>query len=264
MRSRMIRVILSCVLLCSLLITAAHAAAAPRIIINGTPLNGVFISDSTMFAPVRRVFEGCGYAVGWDSANGCAIVALEDNTVILAPQDGCRNVNGTLFAPVRRIAEILGAQVSWDEAASAAYLEISGIEMADAALAFDTGFPAYTEDDLYWLARIIYAEAQGESMEGKIAVGNVILERVRSPQFPDTICGVIFDRLWGVQFEPVINGRIYNTPDESCIEAARRALEGECVVVNCLYFLNPVKATNRWIINNRGFYMTIGNHDFYV
>ncbi len=101
-------------------------------------------------------------------------------------------------------------------------------------------------------------------MEGKIAVANTILERVASDEFPDTIYGVIFDDKYCVQYEPVSNGTIYNTPDEDCYEAARRALEGEQAVEGCLYFFNPVKATSNWIANNRDYVTTIGNHVFYA
>lgn len=75
----------------------------------------------------------------------------------------------------------------------------------------------YNADDLYWLARIISAESRGESLDGKIAVGNVVLNRVASSDFPDTIYGVIFDDRWGGQFEPVRNGTIYQTPTEDSV-----------------------------------------------
>jgi len=255
---------MSACLIASAVLTSTVFAVPPRIIINDTEaITGAFISDGTMYAPVRRVFEACGYTVGWNSANSAAVVTSGDKTILLPQWDGCRNINSTLYAPIRKIAEILDAQVTWDGGTSTVFLEIKGtvqLSVASVAMSLYT----YTDDDLYWLARIIYAEAQGESMEGKIAVGNVILERVRCPDFPDTIYGVIFDRVWGVQFEPVKNGRIYCTPDESCYEAARRVLEGESAVINCLYFLNPVKAANRWIINNRNYVKTIGNHDFYA
>ena len=101
-------------------------------------------------------------------------------------------------------------------------------------------------------------------MEGKIAVANTILERVASDEFPDTIYGVIFDEKYGTQYEPVSNGTIYNTPDEDCYEAARRALNGEQVVEGCLYFFNPAKATSNWIAENRPYVTTIGNHVFYA
>ena len=108
------------------------------------------------------------------------------------------------------------------------------------------------------------AEACAEPAEGKIAVGNVVLNRVRSDEFPDTIFGVIFDRKYGVQFEPVLNGTIYCEPDKDCLQAAARALAGENVVGESLYFFNPELAQSTWISDNRLYCMTIGGHDFYL
>ena len=84
----------------------------------------------------------------------------------------------------------------------------------------------YSEEDLYWLARIISAESRGEPLEGQIAVGNVVLNRVDSDNYPDTIKEVIFDRNHGVQFEPVENGTVYDDPTPTSVLAAKLALEG--------------------------------------
>lgn len=127
-----------------------------------------------------------------------------------------------------------------------------------------TTTPTYTEDEVYWLSRIIEAEAAGEPFAGKVAVGEVILNRVASSDFPNTIWTVIFDNKFGVQFEPTINGTIYNTPSEESINAAKTALSGSNYVGDCLYFLNPTKAQSNWIVKNRTYYTTIANHDFYL
>lgn len=120
------------------------------------------------------------------------------------------------------------------------------------------------EEDLYWLSRIIHAEAQGEPYVGKVAVGNVILNRVKSSDFPNSIYGVVFDRQFGyTQFSPVLDGSINNTPNADSINAARDALNGQRPVGEALYFLNPRKATNFWIVHNRKLMQTIGDHDFY-
>ncbi|SCY01755.1 cell wall hydrolase [Alkaliphilus peptidifermentans] len=120
------------------------------------------------------------------------------------------------------------------------------------------------DDDLYWLSRIIHAEAQGEPYKGKVAVGNVVLNRVKSDEFPNSIYGVVFDKQHGyTQFSPVIDGTIYNTPNSESIEAAKEALNGAKPVGDVLYFLNPRKSTNFWIVENRKFFTTIADHDFY-
>ncbi len=127
-----------------------------------------------------------------------------------------------------------------------------------------TGSRGNDRDDLYWMSRIIHSEAQGESYEGKVAVGNVIMNRVSSKLFPNTIKGVVFDKQNGyTQFSPVIDGSIYNTPDEESIRAAKEVLNGARPVGDALYFLNPRKSTNFWIVKNRKLKTTIGLHDFY-
>lgn len=121
------------------------------------------------------------------------------------------------------------------------------------------------DDKIFWLSRIIHAEAQGETYIGKVAVGNVVLNRVVSDKFPNTIYGVIFDKQYGhTQFSPVLDGSIYNTPNKDSVKAAMEALDGERPAEEALYFLNPRKATNFWIVRNREFLLTIEGHDFYL
>ena len=114
-----------------------------------------------------------------------------------------------------------------------------------------------------WLSRIISAESRGESLRGQVAVGNVILNRVASGQFPDTIRDVIFDRKDAVQFEPVANGTIYSEPTAQSVLAARLALNGTSVVGNSLYFFNPSYSSGSWVRQNRPYHGTIGCHVFY-
>lgn len=121
----------------------------------------------------------------------------------------------------------------------------------------------YTDEDVYWLSRLIEAEAGGESYKGKIAVGNSVLSRVLSSEFPNNVVKVIFDRKFAVQYQPTANGAIYNTPSDDSIIAAISALEGVWHISDCLYFFNPRTATNNWISRNREYHSTIGNHDFY-
>ena len=122
----------------------------------------------------------------------------------------------------------------------------------------------YNSTDLYWLSRIIHAEARGESYKGKVAVGNTILNRVKSNDFPNTVKGVVFDRKYGVQYTPVANGTIYNEPDQNSINAAKDAMNGVNYAGKSLYFYNPVTAPNAWAGKNRPFYASIGNHNFHL
>ena len=124
------------------------------------------------------------------------------------------------------------------------------------------------EDDLdpdcvLWLARIIYCESCGQPFEGQVAVGSVVLNRVDSPEFPNTIFSVIFDRKYGVQFTPAGTGAVWCTPDETSIEAAKTALRGNRTDERILYFMNADLATSSWISDNREFAFKIGDHSFY-
>ena len=126
------------------------------------------------------------------------------------------------------------------------------------------GASFYREDEVYWLSKIISAESRGEPAHGQIAVGNVILNRVRSASFPNTIYGVIFDRKYGVQFSPISDGSIYNEPTYKCILAAKACLEGYSISDDILYFYHPpYKGAECWASKNRPYAFSIGGHDFY-
>ena len=159
------------------------------------------------------------------------------------------------MVPVRALAAAMGAEVVWDETARTVDLTSGGGV---------PGQPSYTQEDLYWLSRIISAESQGEPLLGKLAVGTVVLNRVASPEFPDTIYDVIFDRKWGVQFTPVANGAIYWEPTQESVTAAKLVLEGARAAGNSLYFQNPDLTSDRWAANNRPYVTTIGCHWFYA
>lgn len=120
------------------------------------------------------------------------------------------------------------------------------------------------DEDLYWLSRIISTEAQSEPYEGKIAIGDVILNRVKSKAHPDTIKDVIFEYYNGKpQFTPVADGTIYDDPDKESIEAAKDVLKGANVAKDSTYFFNPSKSGGAWIKKNKDFVIKIGNHAFY-
>lgn len=117
-----------------------------------------------------------------------------------------------------------------------------------------------TNSDTYLLARCIYAEARGESYTGQVAVGAVVLNRVRSPEFPNTIAGVIYQKH---AFTAVTDGQINLTPDQTAINAAKDALAGWDPTGGCLYYYNPAKATSEWIFS-RETVVTIGKHVFAI
>ena len=118
-----------------------------------------------------------------------------------------------------------------------------------------------TSANQYLLARLVYAEARGESYKGKVAVAAVVLNRVRSSSFPNTISGVIYQ---SGAFESVSNGSIYNTPTDECLRAAREAMNGWDPTGGCLYFYNARNVSSSSWILTRTVKTVIGNHSFAV
>ena len=112
--------------------------------------------------------------------------------------------------------------------------------------------------DLYLLAKLINAEARGETYKGQVAVGAVVLNRVKSSSFPNTISGVIYQPY---AFTCVNDGQINYSPSQSAISAAKDALNGWDPTNGCIYYYNPKIATSKWIYS-RPTVITIGNHVF--
>jgi len=117
-----------------------------------------------------------------------------------------------------------------------------------------------SESEAYLLGRLVHGEARGEPYVGKVAVAAVVLNRVRSPLFPNTIAGVIYQ---AGAFDAVLDGQINLTPDEDSLRAARDALAGWDPSGGCLYYYNPETATNEWIWT-RQVQLTIGQHAFAI
>lgn len=168
-----------------------------------------------------------------------------------------REENGVLMVPVRRICEAFGAEINWND-------ELCAVDIKTTGKPIMSGDEFYDEDDLYWMSRIINAESRGEILKGKIAVGNVVLNRMRSDSFPDTIKGVIFDTVGGVQFSPAYSGAIYMRPSTECVVAAKMVLEGAVVTEDALYFIPNRFAETCWASRNRPYDMCIDGHTFFA
>lgn len=117
---------------------------------------------------------------------------------------------------------------------------------------------SYTSSDTQLLARLIHAEARGETYSGKVAVGAVVLNRVKSPSFPNTISGVIYQPY---AFTCVSDGQIGLSPDASALSAAKDAMNGWDPSYGSLYYYNPSVATSKWIFSRKTV-VTIGKHVF--
>ena len=130
-----------------------------------------------------------------------------------------------------------------------------GISLGNSASA-----STYNESEIYLLARLVHGEARGEPYIGKVAVAAVVLNRVRSASFPNTISGVIYQ---AGAFDCVADGQINLTPDSDSIRAARDAMNGWDPSGGCIYYYNPATATSSWIWS-REVRLTIGAHAFAV
>lgn len=119
---------------------------------------------------------------------------------------------------------------------------------------------SYNGSDTYLLAKCIYAEARGEPYTGQVAVGAVVLNRVRHSEFPNSISGVIYQP-WA--FTAVHDGQINLEPNDSAMRAAKDAMAGWDPTNGCIYYYNPAKTTNKWIWS-RPVQLVIGKHNFAI
>ena len=239
--------------------------------VNNTTLGEVgLVINGITYLPLRAVANALGLSASYNSTT--RTMTVSGGGLYLTATDGgfvtyvndrplfsfAPNVimsNGRMYIPASALTKALGMSFTL----SGDRVSVDG--------KYRPLLPAsefYREDEVFWLARIITAEAGGESLLGQIAVGDVILNRVRSQSFPNTIYGVIFDRKWGIQFSPVANGTIYNSPTYTAILAARICLEGTSLSDDAMYFLNPSISTSSWIVDNRPYAYTIGNHYFFL
>lgn len=264
------RALLGILLMAAAGVLAMPAHGADRLLLNGADLweqaEARYIGQTT-YVSLRTVAQALRPDADIYWRDGAAWVVTDDVTIRACPGEQWMTVNDRAFyipdgvaftgsrvlVPVRVIARALGAEVDWSRG--------EGV-----TIRAGTGRPAaqtYTEDELYWLARIISAESRGEPLEGKLAVGTVVLNRVASSDFPDTVYGVIFDRQWGVQFTPVANGTVYDEPTQESVLAAKLVLDGARAAGESLYFIAPHLTENHWTMEHRTYITTIGCHWFY-
>ena len=122
------------------------------------------------------------------------------------------------------------------------------------------GVNGYSSSDVYLLAKTIYAEGRGEPYTGQVAIGAVVLNRVRDKAFPNTISGVVYQKH---AFTAVSDGQINLTPNDTAMKAARDALNGWDPTGGALYYYNPAVATSSWIFD-RQTVTVIGKHVFAI
>lgn len=246
-----------------LLIQPAAAARTVPVTVDDALLRQTcYLESGSTLVPLRGLLELLGgWTVSWQSGQavatngGRAIQArpgASSFTVNGVSRSGAVSLrNGRTYVPLRPLCEALGLSVQWDS-------DLGGAAVRSGKAR------SYDAEDLYWLSRIISAESRGESLEGQIAVGNVVLNRVAASEFPGTIPAVIFDRKHDVQFTPISNGTVYLPPTAQSVEAAKRVLDGENTAGRALYFYAPALSQGVWINANRTYLKTIGCHRFYL
>ena len=263
-------------LLSSLLAMSSSASSTSWVSVyidNEQFTGGIEVTDNTTFVEIRK-FSTSMYKSAKVTYNiTTKTITVQTDNLYLTATAGANYItangrylytespiymkNGVMYAPVLLMARAFDAKISWRNTNSAFYVTRGSGGIL-------SGSKYYNSDEVYWLAKIISAESQGEPLLGKIAVGNVILNRVNSSEFPNTIYGVIFDRKYGIQFSPVANGTIYKDATWESTVAAKICLEGYSVSNRILYFVNPKVSPNSWISRNRVFFRQIGNHAFYI
>ena len=256
-------------LLCGLLAAAAlslpaRAARTVPVQVDGTSLAASSrLESGVTYVPLRSLLDALGgWELSWDSGRQAAVAVSGSARLTASPAADTLTVNGVTragkvyvengrtYVPLRLTAELLGGRAAWDPYLGGAAVTSAGAD--------------HDAVSLYWLSRIVSAESRGESLTGQIAVGNVVLNRVRSADFPGTVPAVVFDRRDAVQFEPVENGTVYDAPTAQSVEAAKLALSGRNVIGDALYFYAPALSQGVWINANREYLQTIGCHRFYL
>ena len=231
-----------------------------RIIIDNQNVNMRFeIDNGARYLPIRQVCEYLGATVHWNEEY---LVSIEYGDSRYYPDFFI--TGGIAYTSETYIKEVFGLNYQYHEQLNVLTINTDELESSIAdVLAIMPTYDNYSQEDLKWMAQIIHAESNGEPYEGKLAVGNVILNRMNYSQYPNTIKGVIFDHKHGVQFTPTINGSIYNTPSTDSYMAAIEVLEGKMNAEDALFFYNPRYAKSTWVSRNRLFAFAVNNHHFY-
>lgn len=242
----------------------------------GVTLSRSYLIDGTTYVPFREYCDayGIGGAVGWEDESKTATYRADGLSIDVTIGQPYLRANGRIFfrnaanllidgrtyVPVRAISAAFDKEVLWQDDGIERSVTLSGKSRA-----IEGATEIYDEESLLWLARVICAESIGEPLLGKIAVGNVVMNRIASELFPDSVYDVIFDCRGGSkQFYRPGDPYIMREPTEECYLAAKICLEGYSVSKETLFYLNPRIATNFWIVKNRPYLFSIGLHDFYA
>lgn len=273
---RALALLLALCLLCPGLAAAADDGGAQSVpvYIDGLLSARAYVSGQAVFLPPEAVCAAARLSMSWSEDNGTLTLSVPgavltghkgdgyfeaDGRYIYAP-DGWLVKGDVLYLPSDAVERLFGVKINVSE-------KRDRLELSTDKLAVISGGANYYElnydaELLYWLPQIINAEAKFEPLAGQIGVGNVVMNRLRSPDFPDTIFEVIYDTEHTVQFEPISTGGIFQEPTEQATIAAYLCLEGYSTVGGSLYFVNPEFGSG-WFDSSLELVETIGHHNFY-
>lgn len=248
--------IISALLAGMLLWPALPTSAATAMDFVDVNLNGVvlafdkrpFVQEGRTMMPLRTLANALGAEASWDSEHEIITLHHDGDVIYLKIGVKAYTLNGNATAidtapilhegqtmvPLRIVAETLGCEVSWQEEENTVLLTKEGL-VVDEALAD----PGFSEEDLLWLARIVNVEGLDIGYEAKLAIANVVLNRVASDDFPDSVYDVIKDKGYTVQFPPAHRSTFDSLkPDAQSLQVAEDALRGSNNIEDCLYFNN--------------------------
>lgn len=258
--------------------TAAEKAPYPdvRVYFDGLLSDRAYMIDSTVYASFNALcmMDGIEPAISYDgsvlsvSAAGLTIEAqsaaqyMVANGRYLYLPEGFYFIKDELYLPLSALSRIFCTSAVFDP-------NEMRIDINTSAMSLIVGGETYYQDnftfeEVFWLPQIISAEAKNQPLAGQIGVGNVVMNRVKSEHYPNNIYDVIFDTVGGVQFNPIINGMIYNDPSPESVAAAYMCLEGYNTVGEAMFFVNPWLADDGWFRWSRTFVVSIGAHNFYM
>lgn len=241
-------------------------------------INGNFIKcvekpiliNGTTYIPLRAFSDAVGGTIGWDENENAATLTKDEHIFIFYPErdyslvDGEKSdyvsifYNDLTFIPVRAVSDVLGYSVEWDDFYLTVKITAPAVEIPENVVDY-----SYTYDDILYLSKITHIESGYQHFDVKLGVAGTVVNRVKSPKFPNTIKDVIFDTKYSVQFPPAHTEKINNIPSKDSIIASKCVLNGVNVVGNSLYFVDTLYAPSSWVHNNRPRHITIHDMSFY-
>lgn len=207
------------------------------------------LKEDRVYVVARTLTDALGQEIQWLAESQQVHISHPDLSILLTIGQSTAVVNeevytldappfiqdGRTYIPLRMVSEVLGCQVEWDSQTYTAHITKADYQM-DQAFVYQR---PYSDDDLFWLSKIVEVESDFQSVPMKIGIANVVLNRVKDPRFPNTVHDVIFDNVYAVQFPPAFKSTFKTlTPTPLSIMASKKALEGVNNVENCLYFNN--------------------------